>query len=101
MVGALHQREIGIEEKPERNESSDIDTDVLPVVPVWTKLIPRSLKKLFMQYEEASRNEEVGPGIYLVMDNIPVSFIEEIERNSTVALGEVGMPAVYPVREML
>ena len=71
------------EEKSERNKPRDIDANILPVVPVLAKFIPGSFEKLFMQNKEPFWDEEVGRRIYLVVDNVPFAFIEEIERNRT------------------
>ena len=41
-----------------------------------------------MQHKEPFGNVEIGRRIYLVMDNVSISFIEEIEPNSTLTPSE-------------
>src|SRR5580704_7536885 len=66
------RRKIRAEEESERDKSSYIDPDVFPVPPTSVKLAPRAFEQLFIQDEEAVRNNEVGRCICLVMDDAPV-----------------------------
>ncbi len=80
------RRKIRTEEESERNKSSYIDSDVFPVPPTSVKLAPRAFEQLFIQDEEAVRNNEVGRCICLVMDDAPVPLIEHVERSRVIGL---------------
>ena len=96
-----HRGKIRVEEKAERDKARDVDSYILPVIPVGAEFVPGSFKKLFMQYKEPFGNVKIGRRIYLVMDNASISFIEKIEPDSTLTRREICLLARLPAFVML
>lgn len=80
-MNPAQKAEIAIQEKSKRNESTNLDADVLNIIHVEPEFVPRPLKKLFFHDEKALRDEEIGRRIYLVLNNVPCPLIKGVQRD--------------------
>jgi hypothetical protein len=95
-----YQREVGAKTHAERNESSNVLEDILPISRGHIELVPERFQKRLVQDGIGSWNGQSDTGAGVVMDYVAGSLVEQVESNNVFVLIHLGLPVLSPSIEV-